>query len=102
KLVLAILSLPFSNESVERMFSIMNIVKDKLRNKMSIKTTETILHLRDNLPDGCINFEPSKEMIRNLIPKICTLRILLKACWKHLRNNEIYDYVYAAQFTPKL
>ncbi|KYN22498.1 hypothetical protein ALC57_05109 [Trachymyrmex cornetzi] len=64
KLVLAILSLPFSNASVERMFSIMNIVKNKLRNKMSIKTTETILRLKDNLPDGCINFEPSKEMIR--------------------------------------
>ncbi|KYN07134.1 hypothetical protein ALC62_01942 [Cyphomyrmex costatus] len=64
KLILAILSLPFSNASVERMFSIMNIIKDKLRNNMFIKTTETILRVRDNLLDGCINFEPSKEMIR--------------------------------------
>ncbi|XP_011058749.1 PREDICTED: uncharacterized protein LOC105148626 [Acromyrmex echinatior] len=59
----SILSLPCSNASDERMFLIINIVKDKLRNKMFIKT-KTILHLRDNLPDGCINFAPSKEMIR--------------------------------------
>lgn len=43
KLVLGLLSLPFSNAAVERAFSIVNIIKDKLRNRMSVKMVEGVL-----------------------------------------------------------
>ncbi|KYN18236.1 hypothetical protein ALC57_09483 [Trachymyrmex cornetzi] len=63
KLVLALMSLPFSNASVERTFSIINIIKDKLRNRMSVETADTILRIRSNLPNGCIAFEPTEDML---------------------------------------
>jgi hypothetical protein len=43
KLALKLLCLPFSNAQVERAFSIMNIVKDKLRNKMPVSTLDAIM-----------------------------------------------------------
>ncbi|KOB67942.1 Uncharacterized protein OBRU01_12969 [Operophtera brumata] len=47
-LVMGILSLPFSNASVERAFSIMNVVKQKLRNKMQSSTADHIIRVRAN------------------------------------------------------
>lgn len=44
--VLKLLSLPWSNAEVERLFSQMNIVKSKLRNSMNIDTLNSILHIR--------------------------------------------------------
>ena len=64
KLVLSLLSIPFSNATVERSFSILNIVKDKLRNRMSIKTANAILRVRYSLKNGCPNFQPSEAMLR--------------------------------------
>lgn len=43
--VLKLLSLPWSNAEVERVFSQMNIVKSKLRNSMNIGTLNSILHI---------------------------------------------------------
>ena len=45
KFALSLLSLPFSNASVERSFSQMNLVKSKLRNRMLIKTTNALLQV---------------------------------------------------------
>lgn len=59
----ALLSLPFSNASVERAFSIVNIIKNKLRNKMSIKTADAIMRVRVLLPNTCANFEPTARML---------------------------------------
>jgi hypothetical protein len=67
KLALNLLCLPFSNAQVERAFSIMNIVKDKLRNKMSVSTLDAIMRVRYNLMGthaGCINFQPSDNMLK--------------------------------------
>lgn len=64
KLVLALLSLPFSNASVECAFSIMNIVKDKLRNKMSIAMVQAIMHVRLTLNIDCCDFEPTSTMLK--------------------------------------
>ena len=65
KLAVALLCLPFSNASVERAFSMANIVKDKLRNKMSIKTADAIMRVRFSLAEGCVNFVPTPKMLEN-------------------------------------
>lgn len=63
KLAIFLLSLPFSNASVERAFSIVGIIKDKLCNKMSINTADAIMRLRFLLPPGeCVKFEPTHKM----------------------------------------
>ncbi|CAL1672569.1 unnamed protein product [Lasius platythorax] len=65
RFALAMLCLPFSNAVVERAFSIMNIIKNKLRNRMSIKTADAILRLRFNMPQGgCVNFQPTINMLK--------------------------------------
>lgn len=64
KLALALLSLPFSNASVERAFSMFNITKNKLRNRMCTSTAESILRVKYSLKDGCHNFTPTSEMIK--------------------------------------
>ncbi|CAG4997779.1 unnamed protein product [Parnassius apollo] len=48
-LTISILSLPHSNAEIERVFSQMNIVKTKLRNRMSLHTLNSILHIRYGL-----------------------------------------------------
>ena len=63
KLVLALMSLPFSNASFERAFSIININKDKLRNRTSVEIADTILRIRSNLLNGCIAFKSTKDML---------------------------------------
>lgn len=64
RLVLALLSLPFSNASVERAFSILAIVKDKLRNKMSVAMVEAIMHVRLTLSVDCCDFKPTARMLK--------------------------------------
>ena len=44
--VLSLLALPFSNASVERCFSQMNLIKSKLRNRMGEEMLASILHIR--------------------------------------------------------
>lgn len=48
-LALALLSLPFSNATVERLFSLMNVVHSKLRNRLQVRSTEAILQIRYGL-----------------------------------------------------
>lgn len=64
KLALGILSLPFSNAVVERAFSQVAIIKDKLRNRLAINTAESILRIRYTLLEGCVNFKPSSKMLK--------------------------------------
>ncbi|XP_070141561.1 uncharacterized protein [Drosophila kikkawai] len=47
--VLSLFSLPWSNAEVERVFSQMNNVKTKLRNRMGVQTLNSILHIRYGL-----------------------------------------------------
>lgn len=63
-LVLGLLSLPFSNAAVERAFSIVNVVKDKLRNTMSIKMVEAIMHIRCTLNVECYNLKPTAAILK--------------------------------------
>lgn len=45
-LAIKLLTLPWSNAEVERVFSQMNIVKTKLRNRTHIGTLNSLLHIR--------------------------------------------------------
>lgn len=67
KLVLALLYLSFSNAEVERAFSIMNIIKDKLRNRLIIRTLDAILRVRFLLPNTCRDFQPSRQMLQKFV-----------------------------------
>lgn len=72
-LVLALLSLPFSNASVERIFSQMNVVHSKLRNRLSVRSVEALLQIRYGLShyfQSCVHFEPSDDMLRNSMQKV--------------------------------
>ncbi|XP_076033730.1 uncharacterized protein LOC143020818 [Oratosquilla oratoria] len=70
---LALLSLPFSNANVERIFSdIMNIVHSKVRNGFSVRSAEAVLQIRYGLSlQGvtCVDFIPPEDMIRNFLAK---------------------------------
>ncbi|CAH1107445.1 unnamed protein product [Psylliodes chrysocephalus] len=46
KLATSLLSLSFSNATVERAFSIANIVKNKIRNRLAISSTDAIMRVR--------------------------------------------------------
>lgn len=46
KFAIMMLSLPWSNAEVERVFSQVNIVKSKLRNRMNTDTLNAILYIR--------------------------------------------------------
>ena len=67
KFAIALLSLPFSNASVERSFSMLNIVKNKLRNKLSVDMLQSIMMVRSTLQrihGSCTNFNPSPNMLK--------------------------------------
>lgn len=63
---LSMLSLPISNASVERVFSQMNLIKNKLRNRMQNKTLENTLHVRAFMSRNnlcCREFDPTEDML---------------------------------------
>lgn len=62
---LSLLSLPFSNAAVERVFSHMNNIKTKTRNRMKQPLLEALLHIRSYMARNrmcCHEFEPTKQM----------------------------------------
>lgn len=63
--VLKLLSLPTSNAMVERVFSILNAIKTRARNKINYPMLENVLRLRcyfSSLKKCCVNFVPTKPM----------------------------------------
>lgn len=61
------LSLPISNAVVERVFSILNVVKTKLRNRLGFKMTNALLIIRTFLDARklcCKNFKVSEGMLQ--------------------------------------
>ncbi|KAK3917883.1 Zinc finger MYM-type protein 1, partial [Frankliniella fusca] len=64
---LSLFCLPLSNAIVERVFSIMNVVKTKHRNRFSNSVLNAVLLLRLYLKAHkkcCLQFEPSEAMLR--------------------------------------
>ncbi|XP_015119417.1 uncharacterized protein LOC107042750 [Diachasma alloeum] len=71
--VLKILSLPVSNAVVERVFSVMNCVKTKYRNKMQIDMLTAILRIRIHCyvrKLRCTSFEPTQQMFQLFTAKM--------------------------------
>lgn len=66
-LVFHILTLPHSTAAVERIFSIVNINKTKLRNRLSTDTLIGILYSKNYLNgQSCYNFDIPSSMIKTL------------------------------------
>lgn len=66
KFGLAFVTVPISNASVERAFSIYNIVKNKLRNRLSIEMLQSMMMIRFTLirnGGSCTTFNPSSKML---------------------------------------
>lgn len=66
---LEMISLPWSNGEVERVFSQLNIVKNKLRNRLKDDTTNAILAVRSGLrreKKCCHNYELPKEVLKKI------------------------------------
>lgn len=70
KLSKRILVLPWSNADVERLFSQMNIVKTKLRNRMGPKLLDSILTIRSGLKRNkvcCADYKLPEEVLKNIL-----------------------------------
>lgn len=66
-LALSVLVLPHSNAEIERVFSQMNIVKNKLRNRMETKMANAILGIRAGLRRNdkcCYNYELPSNVLK--------------------------------------
>ncbi|MGH0175817.1 UNVERIFIED_CONTAM: hypothetical protein FKN15_071681 [Acipenser sinensis] len=67
---LALMAKPLSNVDVERIFSQINIVKSKLRNRLGQKALTSVLHVRYGLRRlgmCCKDFQPTKGMLQRLM-----------------------------------
>ena len=65
-IVLRLLTFPLSNAAVERVFSIMNSVKTKVRNRLKLTTLEAIIRTKIfcfNRKICCNNFTPTGHML---------------------------------------
>lgn len=66
-----LMTLPFSNAPVERVFSNLNNIKTKNRNKLKTDTLNALISVRNGVfrNGGCIAFEPTKEMLAYKVSK---------------------------------
>ncbi|KAL4719405.1 hypothetical protein ACJJTC_015099, partial [Scirpophaga incertulas] len=68
-LALTVISLPHSNAEIERIFSAMNMTKSKLRNRMSLKSLNSILMIKYSLKrtnKTCYNYEIPFDVLKNI------------------------------------
>lgn len=64
-----LLTLPISNAEVERLFSQLNLIKTKIRNKLSVTTTNSILRIRYSLKQYnkcCHNYDIPNDIIKKI------------------------------------
>jgi hypothetical protein len=60
----SLLSLPCSNADVERIFSSVNIIKTKHRNRLSSSTVSSLIQVKEgvNKAGSCVDFKPTKDI----------------------------------------
>lgn len=62
-----LLVLPFSNASVEQLFSSMKLTKNEHRNRLDTNTLCALLHIKQGVSDkggNCVSFEPTRATIK--------------------------------------
>ncbi|KAM8702588.1 hypothetical protein ACLKA7_001924 [Drosophila subpalustris] len=67
KVAIDLLSLPWSNAEVERIFSQVNLVKSKLRNKLHLSTLNSVLYIRYGLrrfDQCCYSYKVPNKFLR--------------------------------------
>lgn len=74
---LSVLSLPHSNADCERVFSTVNCMKTKLRNRLNTETINGALHTKQHIKGrgrdsgkNCVNFQPNDEMFSRMTKNI--------------------------------
>ena len=92
RFVLNILCLPHSNASCERVFSKVNLIKTKARNKLIVPTINGCLLASQcvKIDGNCIKFKPTKNMISGMTKN---LLYPSTSAGTQLEENEIDDYV---------
>lgn len=61
RFIFNVISLPHSNADCERIFSKVNLIKTKTRNKIVTSTISGLLLAKQRVQGDCVTFEPSKE-----------------------------------------
>lgn len=63
--VKCLMCIPIPNAECERIFSQVNLVKTKYRNRFLSDHVSCLLHVKQNLTEGCTAFNPSPDMLKN-------------------------------------
>jgi len=76
--VLSLLSIPHANAECERLFSKVNLIKIKSRNRLNTDTIQGCLFTSQEIKtnfDNCTNFEPSKKMLNCMTSSMYSSKI---------------------------
>lgn len=64
KFVMSILALPHSSAAAERVFSQLNLIKTKTRNRLEVQTCDAILHAKEICQSTeCFKWKPSDHLV---------------------------------------
>jgi hypothetical protein len=65
------LSLPHANVNVERIFSSVNLIKTKTRNRLNITIVRSLLKVKEGVKSGggCVTFSPPSELKQAMIAR---------------------------------
>ena len=74
QLAISILSLPHSNAEVERLFSQLNLVKSKLRNRINIASVNAVLAIRCGMKRVGKSFD-TFELPKEVVSQIGTMQV---------------------------
>lgn len=59
-----LMCLPHASAAAERVFSQLNLIKSKTRNRLKINTCSALLHVKEMLEDhSCFNFKHSSGLL---------------------------------------
>ncbi|CAG4966052.1 unnamed protein product [Parnassius apollo] len=70
---LDVLCIPYANADCERIFSKINLIKTKSRNRILTNTINNVVIASDSakhLEKGCISFEPTRQMANKIVSNV--------------------------------